>query len=266
MKIRAVFLFMAFLVFFLTKIASAQDEVTQAETLDQATVDKIARLAYEQPRGADSHLHAKMLIVSSSKMKQNRELDIFRQDWNGRYRNLVKFTKPNDIKGTGFLTWSYPRKDDVQWLYLPALGKVRKISLKSKHNSFVGTDFSYDDMRERKVEEDSFSFVAMKKLLGQDCYVLRATPTKDSRSEYDNMELYIRKDNNYLVGVRYFKRGKLYKLFLARKLKKIDGIWISHRMEMKNIQKRSKTILDVTETHINSGLKDDKFTERSLSR
>ena len=84
------------------------------------------------------------------------------------------FTYPGDVKGTGFLTWDYDQagKEDDKWLYLPAMKKTRRISgSSSKTDYFMGTDFTYDDMGDRNIDEDTHKFLRKEKCGGFDCYV-----------------------------------------------------------------------------------------------
>ncbi|MBO4804796.1 MAG: outer membrane lipoprotein-sorting protein [Paludibacteraceae bacterium] len=91
------------------------------------------------------------------------------------------FLYPSDVKGTGFLTWDYDQanKDDDKWLYLPAMKKTRRISgSSSKTDYFMGTDFTYDDMGRRNLEEDTHTLLREETLNGHKCWVLQSSPKK----------------------------------------------------------------------------------------
>ena len=110
----------------------------------------------ERPDGDEQRSVMKMTLINRRGKTRERSLLMYTKDYGKDSKSLMYFQSPGDVKGTGFLAWDYdyPKKDDDQWLYLPALKKSRRISSSSRNDYFMGTDFTYDDMGDRNVDED----------------------------------------------------------------------------------------------------------------
>lgn len=139
---------------------------------------------------------------------------------------ITFFESPPDVKGTGFLSWSYvdEDKDDDQWLYLPALRKVRRIAASNKGDSFMGSDFTYDDMGERKVEEDNHTLLKSENLKDTDCYVVESVPKKKGYI-YSKKITWVYKANLIPIKVDYYDRKGRFLKTLETEWQKVGGIW-----------------------------------------
>jgi len=225
----------------------------------ELTCEKI--LAKEDENHADSKITiSEMTIVHKSGAKRVREIKAWMK---GDNSTLVRFLSPANVRGTGFLSV----KDD-DWLYLPALRKVRRIATKEKGGSFMGSDFSYDDVGGYSWEEDFHS-----KLLGtepygeRDCYVLELVPKNPEDISHSKLKKWIDKGNFYTVKTEYYdKHGDLVKIMYLSEFEKIEGLWIAKRMEMRSVQKGSKTIIVTKETEVNPEIPGRMFTTRQLEK
>ena len=115
-----------------------------------------------RPDGDTRYATLSMTLVQKNGSKRERKLSSWAMDVGKDTKKIMFFTYPGDVKGTGFLTWDYdnPNKEDDKWLYLPAMKKTRRISGKSsKTDYFMGSDFTYDDMGSRNVDEDKHTFL-----------------------------------------------------------------------------------------------------------
>ena len=119
----------------------------------------------QQESGDDQKSSATFQLINKRGQKRVRDTLRLWKDYNSKdgfdVKMITFFKSPPDVRGTGFLSWSYwdDKKDDDQWLYLPALRKVRRIASNNKGDYFMGTDFTYDDMGERKVKQDHHKLV-----------------------------------------------------------------------------------------------------------
>ncbi len=183
---------------------------------------------------------------------------------------LMRFMAPADVKGTAFLNIENKGRDDDRLLYLPALRKVRRISVSGRGGSFMGSDFTYADIGKPKTEDYTYRLLRSEAVDGADTYVLESIP-KDKQTVADlnisKAHLWVHKDYFVIVKALYFDRnGKELKLLTAGNLQKIGGAWFALKMEMKNLQAGTRTVLVLEEVKVNSGLPDDLFTERSLQQ
>jgi len=225
----------------------------------ELTADEILKKVEENH--ADSEITiGEMTIVHKSGAKRVMEI----KGWiKGDDYNLVRFISPANVKGTGFLSV----KDD-DWLYLPALGKVRRIATKEKGGSFMGSDFSYEDVGSRSLVEDySAKLLGTEKYEGHDCYVLELLPKDPEDISYSKLKVWVDRENFYSMKVEFYdKHGDLLKIMYLSELEKLEGLWIAKKMEMQNVQKGSKTIIISKEVQLNPEIPDSMFTTRQLER
>jgi hypothetical protein len=179
------------------------------------------------------------------------------------------FTYPGDVKGTGFLTWDYDQigKDDDKWLYLPAMKKTRRISgSSSKTDYFMGTDFTYDDMGDRNVDEDEHTFLREEMRDGQKCWVVESKP-KDTREIYSRKVMWIRQDCCITVYVEFYdKLDKLHRVLSVSDIKKVSGFWTSCQMVMKNVQTGHRTTILIKNPTYNEKVDKGMFTVSRLEK
>lgn len=177
-------------------------------------------------------------------------------------RSLTRFTYPNDINGTGFLVWENPNADDERFLYLPSLGRVRRIAGNETQDSFMGSDFTYEDIGGREFNDYVYT------LLDEDGATYRLeSRAKDPGARFPRVVSLIRKDNFVVVhGEIHNKRDELQKTFDVKRLDRVSGIWTVLEMVMSDAAQRTRTELVVEKMEYNVGLKDADFSRRELER
>ena len=219
-----------------------------------------------RPDGDDRTMTMNMTLINKRGKTRERSVLSYSKDYGKDSKALIYFKQPADVKGTGFLSWEYddPDKDDDRWLYLPALKKVRRISGSSKNEYFMGTDFTYDDMGNRSVDEDDHTLLREEEIDGTVYWVVESKP-KNKDDMYSKVIKWIRQDALMSVKVEFYdKQANLLKILTVPDIRKQDGFWTAFKMEMQNIQEKHKTILKVTEMHYNQGLKDNFFRVSTL--
>ena len=155
----------------------------------------------------------------------------------------------------------------TKWLYLPAMKKTRRISGSSaKTDYFMGSDFTYDDMGSRNVDEDTHSLVGEENIDDNDCWIVESV-SKDIRDIYSKKTSWIRKDCLIPVKVEYYdKLGKLHRIFEQSKIQKVDGFWIALEMNMENVQTSHKTRLIIENPKFNIDINEKLFTVSKLEK
>ena len=184
-------------------------------------------------------------------------------------KSIMFFQYPGDVKGTGFLTWDYDElnKDDDKWLYLPAIKKTRRISGSSaKQDYFMGSDFTYDDMGSRNVDEDTHTLLGEETVDGQKCWKLESLP-KDKRDIYSRKTALIRQDCLIPVRVEYYdKMGKLHRRLEMSDIAKVEGFWVARKMHMTNVQTEHQTVLEIKNPTYNIPMEESKFNVTTLEK
>lgn len=192
----------------------------------------------------------------------------------GKDTKLIMFIeKPPNIRNTGFLTFDYddPNKDDDQWLYLPAIGKAKRIASNDKDGSFMGSDLNYSDMTQRNLSDYTFKLLKEISLKGQDVWLIESIPVSEkviNETGYKKSILAIRKDNYIVTRIKAWTGdGGYVKIMDFDKIEQIDGIWIAQEIKIVKRQGKSvkhKTAMFINEVKFNQNLSDDLFTTRRL--
>ena len=182
-------------------------------------------------------------------------------------KSLTVFDSPRDVKGTAFLSFSHIDKNDEQWLYLPALKKVKRISSRNKTGSFMGSEFSFEDLTSFEVEKYTYNLVKEEEFDGEKCWVVEQFP-RDKYSGYkrrivwvDQSEYRVRKTDFYdrkdsLLKTLTFSDYKLY----------ADKHWRALKMEMVNHQSGKSTLLEYAGFELKKGLNEKEFNKNALKR
>ncbi len=229
---------------------------------------EIVKRAYNLPSGDDQTSQLTMTLINKSGQTRVRKIQQYTKDFGSVEKSIMFFMSPADVKNTSFMNWSYDdeNKEDDQWIYLPALKKVKRISSDSKSDYFMGSDFTYDDLGDRKLDADVHKLLREETVNGHACYVVESV-SKDEDYMYSKTITWIRKDN--FVGMKkefYDEDGELLKTLSIKEVKKISGYWIITHSVMQNVQNNHKTIIKLSNISINTGVPASKFTERMMMR
>lgn len=231
---------------------------SQVIASQELTGDNI--LKREDQNRPDSEISvSEMTIVHKSGARRVRKIKVWMK---GDDYILVRFLSPANVKGTGFLS-----VNDNNWLYLPALRKVRRIATKEIGGSFMGSDFSYDDVSGYSWEDDfNTKLIAVEKYKEHDCYILELIPKNPEELSYSRLKRWVDKENFYSVKTEYYDRhGELLKVLYSSEFEKSGGHWVTKRNEMHNVRKGSKTIIIIKEIE-NPEIPKMIFTTRQLEK
>ncbi len=229
---------------------------------------EIMQKVYDRPTGNDMEALLTMTLVNSSGEQRVRKIKQYIRDFGPVEKKIMFFISPADVKNTSFMNWSYDKegKDDDQWIYLPALKKIKRISSDSKGDYFMGSDFTYDDLGDRKPTDDTHKILREEKLNGLDCYVIESVP-KDPDYMYSKTITWVVKDRWYGQKKEFYDEdGDLLKTLTLKKADNIKGFWIIADVEMDNVQKNHKTVMELSNIKIDTGISKSMFTQRMMKR
>jgi len=219
--------------------------------------------------GKDSKSRVMMKLISKGGQERIREMTMLRKNFGepgGAQKYFIYFFQPADVKDMTFMVYKYPGKDADRWLFIPAISMVRRIAAKDKYSSFVGSDFTYEDVSGRNIEDDTHSITKEEKYNGKDCYVVKSTP-KAADMEYSYKLSWVDKGNYLPLKEEYYdKRGELYKVFTADEIKDIKGFPTITKRTMKNLQSSHMTEVSYIKVDYNIGIEDSLFSERFLKQ
>lgn len=226
---------------------------------------ELAQKVYDRENGDDSTAHMIMKLINKRGHERIRDFTSYSKDYGSLIKQLIRFTSPADIEGTGFL--SFEREDEAteQFLYLPALRRTRRIVSSQKDHRFVNTDFTYEDMERRRVEDYAHTISGEEKKHGRDCWILESRTKEKTDSQYLLVKSWVAKEIYVPLFVEYYsKKGKLIKQYSVAKLEKIQGIWTEIEVVMIDLDREHRTLIKVKDIKYNSNLPDDTFTRRNL--
>jgi len=182
-------------------------------------------------------------------------------------KSLTIFDEPADVKGTNFLSFTHKTGPDDQWLYLPALKRVKRISSRNKSGPFMGSEFAYEDLSSQEVEKYTYKYIRDEDYAGMDCFVIERYPV-DEYSGYTRQVVWIDKQEYRPHKIVYYdrKNAKLKTLTLSDYQQYLDKYWRAHTMFMENHQTGKSTQLTWSDYEFQTGLTERDFDRNSLKR
>jgi len=194
-------------------------------TLYAQDAEAIVRSSRDRIKADTVSIRSRMVIQAKGGSSTERLIDQYSKDGPKGKRAVIVFQKPETVAGTRFLTMENTGGPDDRWIFLPALGKVRRIAASEGSGSFVGTDFSFDDISSasRNAALDTHTLLREEELEGSACYVIQSIP-KDSSYQYSKMIQWITKDTKITVKLElYDKKNTLVKIAEMSGLKEVQG-------------------------------------------
>ena len=248
----------------LTAIVALCGFSARAYATETLTAFQIADKAYHIEDGNDCKSFVEMVITKSDGNEKTRHLSFGRKDFGEDSRSLIVFTGPADVKGTSFLTWTHVKDSNDQWLFLPALKKTKRIGTSSQSDSFMGSDFSYEDMSKRSTSKDNYRIIGNETVDSADCYVLEAL-AKDKTEAFVKRIIWVRKDNFIIIKAEFYDdKGSLCKRYTAGDIQKINNINTILFFRMDDLKNGSHSTMKLSNVTYNSGLPDRMFSVQGL--
>jgi hypothetical protein len=246
------------------------------------SADDVARGVQDRDTGRDSRSTFRMKLVDRRGRVRERAMTLISLRGRGHKgvpatapdgdRLLIRFTYPNDIRGTGFLVWEHPSSEDERFLFLPSLGRVRRIAGAETQESFVGSDFTYEDIGGRELDEYTYALLDEKASWAAPGGAARPawrleSRRKDRAAEFPRVVSLVLKDSYVVVQADiYNKRDEKQKVYTVRRLDQVEGIWTTMDVEMTNALEKSRTELVTEAIDYNVGLEESDFSRRELER
>jgi predicted RND superfamily exporter protein/outer membrane lipoprotein-sorting protein len=239
----------------------------------EPTADEIMRSNYAASRTADATYRGRLALVTEGGDLRVRDISVWTKllPNDNDMSRLTRFTSPADIKGTATLTVENSAGDDSIWIYLPAMGKIRRLVASNKKDSYVGTDLSYGDVIGYRTSEWKNTIVGTAEVDGAQCWVVESVPASEkvaANFAYSKRIGWIRRDNFVTAkGELYDVAGKMQKTFVQTNIRKVSdrpAKWQPMHIEVHNIQTHHTTRVDLTEFEANTGISDRIFLPNSL--
>ena len=229
--------------------------------------EQLAQRVYDRPNGKDSTAVTTMTLTEKGHSPRVRQLVTYRLERKrGEVAALIRFTEPGDIAGTGLLTLDHAAGDTDQWIYLPAMERVRRISASRKGGRFVGSDYYYEDMRDRKVSQDRHRILGKETVSGVPCEILESIPVEADNSVYAKRMSWIDPVKQIAVRIDFFEKGteQPTKRWLLKKLEKVQGYWTVLDSVVTDLETGHQTRLALEKILYDRRLPQQLFSSRAL--
>jgi outer membrane lipoprotein-sorting protein len=184
----------------------------------------------------------------------------------GSSKVVIRFTVPAEVKGIALLVLNYPDRASDQWMWTPAINRERRIATQDRRSRFFGTDFSFEDLEERDVDQFTYELAGEEALDGQACWKITATPKPGKRSQYTKSTYWVRKNTYTYAQIENFDDKGLVRRLKYSQMENIQGIWTARTLEVEDVTRKSRTILNLGSIKYNAPLASDQFTVQALRR
>ena len=184
----------------------------------------------------------------------------------GQSKSVLRFTAPAEVKGVALLVFNHPDRASDQWMWTPAIERDRRIALQDRSTRFFGTDFSFEDLEERDVDQYDYALLGEEAVDGALCWKIESTPKKTKSSQYTRSIVWIRKDNYALARIESYVKSNLVRRLNYSKIENISGFWTGRVMEISDLTRGSRTRLTLDKLQYNVPLKEEDFTLQAIRR
>jgi len=239
------------------------------------TGEQVKNNVNERNEGEHLIQDLKMTLTNHRGRTQVRSTKSYRKDYDDQRKTILLYTSPSNVKGTAFMSYDYHDnfKDDDQWLYLPALRKTKRISAANRGDYFLGTDFTYEDIKlGTKMSKADYNYKSLRRetIDGHVCILVEATPKTDKIAKelgYSKVHQWVDASIWMVRQSKYWDiAGNKLKTTYAKDIKKVHGIWIFQVLEATNHKNNHKTFITFGNSDFKTPIEDELFSEESLIR
>ncbi len=237
-----------------------------AETADE--IMKKSHLTYYYSAD-DGVAEVNMEITNKKGKTRTRNFTMLRKDFTegGEQRYYTYFKEPGDVRRMTFMVWKNPDSNDDRWIYIPSLDLVKRIAANDKNSSFVGSDFTYEDVSGRHWSEDTHTLEREEAIGEKDTWVIKSTPNDPKSASYDHRLVWVDKASYLPLKEEYYsKKGELLRVFTAEKIEEIDGVLTISERSMTDEKKNNRTVVSFSNVQYNVGIDNTIFSERFLKQ
>ncbi|AOE50956.1 outer membrane lipoprotein-sorting protein [Kangiella sediminilitoris] len=254
-------------------LTSQADQIVNPQITDAVTPQEKGLAIAEEMKArntgwGDSEAKMTMILRDKGGNETDRKVRVKSLEVEGDGdKSLSIFDEPRDVEGTAFLTYSHIEGNDDQWLFLPALKRVKRISSSNKSGPWMGSEFAYEDLSSFEVEKYDYKFLREDELDGEKMYVVESYPTYEN-SGYSKTITWVDQEHFRVHRIEFFDtKGDALKTMDVSDFKLyLDKYWRGHRQVMQNHQTGKSTIVKWSDYEFNTGLEESDFNKSSLKR
>lgn len=184
----------------------------------------------------------------------------------GTSKAVLRFTAPAEVKGVALLIVNHPDRASDQWMWTPAIERDRRIALQDRSTRFFGTDFSFEDLEERDVNQYDYQMLGDDAVDGAACWKIQSTPKQAKSSQYTRSIVWVRKDNYAFARIENYDKAEVVRRLNYSDIRNVQGIWTARQLEMADLRRHSRTRLTLDKLAYDVPFKEDDFTLEAIRR
>jgi len=184
----------------------------------------------------------------------------------GDSKSVIRFTAPAEVKGVALLVVNHPDRASDQWMWTPAIERDRRIALQDRSTRFFGTDFSFEDLEERDVNQYDYTLLGEETVDGAVCWKIQSIPREAKSSQYTKSVVWIRKDNYAITRIESYVKNQVVRRLNYSDIRNIQGIWTARETVMTDLRRGSVTRLALDKVEYNVPLREENFTLQAIRR
>jgi len=210
------------------------------------------------------HYEGSLEVINASQKISKKRWAYNRLGVYGNSKSQLRFVAPPDVKGVALLIINHPDRASDQWMWIPAEERDRRIALQDRSTRFFGTDFSFEDLEERDIDQYDFKLMGEDKLDEVACWKIESRPKENKTSQYTSSLLWVRKDRYFLVRTDNFIKDRLVRQIVYRDVESVEGIWTALSVAVVDFTRNSRTVLSLEKVKYNLPVKGGDFTRESF--
>ena len=227
---------------------------------------QIVQEAQTRSRSSSQHYEGNLKVIDSKGKTSEKRWRYDRLGSHGNSKSILRFTAPAEVRGVALLIVNHPDRASDQWMWIPDIGRERRVALQDRSTRFFGTDFTFEDLEERDVEQYDFKVIKEEPIDGAAAWKIESRPRRGKNSQYSHSYVWIRKDNHAFARVETYKGDKPVRNLQYGDIRQVQGIWTAHKMDMHDLGRNSHTIMTMDKLEYNVKLSESDFTLQALRR
>ncbi len=184
----------------------------------------------------------------------------------GNSKAILRFTAPAEVKGVALLIVNHTDRASDQWMWTPAIERDRRIAAQDRSTRFFGTDFSFEDLEERDVDQFDYKLLGDDSIDGAACWKIESKPKQSKSSQYTSSLVWVRKDNYVVAQIEDYTKATLIRRIHYSDIQNVSGIWTPRSVEVFDAHRKSRTVLKLEKLEYNVPMKDEDSSLEALRR
>jgi outer membrane lipoprotein-sorting protein len=227
---------------------------------------KIVSESENRSRSKSQQYEGTLEVIGASNKVSIKRWEYRRIGSFGASKAILRFTAPAEVKGVALLIVNHTDRASDQWMWTPAIERDRRIATQDRSTRFFGTDFSFEDLEERDVDQFNYKLAGDDTIDGAACWKIESKPKESKSSQYTSSLVWVRKDNYVVAQIEDYSKDKLIRRIHYSDIQNVGGVWTPRTVEVFDANRKSRTVLKLEKLEYNLPMKDEDFTLEALRR